>query len=231
MEQKIYPEIQNQSQQNAQGFAVCIEGDKSGFVSKSAIDKFKLAVRTNENFNLDALATQYIKPEFQINMESKTDREIKFILKEKPKEPKIKTNQNSHSTDLKERLREKLSEKYNSRTNSTTKETKYTIGQDESSEIIKDVIKQIQEKRPAYRVIDITNVLNPDTYVEYQKANYFTNIVMVAERIESNDKVFISRTNSEKSNIMVMYQGSYRTFNYELANLVMDSVVDIIKTK
>ncbi len=92
-------------------------------------------------------------------------------------------------------------------------------------------MKQVQEKRPAYRIIDITNILNPETYVEYQKANYYTNIVMVAERTVSNESVFTPRSNSSKSNIMVMYQGSYRTFDYGLANLVMDSVVEIIKTK
>ena len=97
--------------------------------------------------------------------------------------------------------------------------------------MINDVMRLIQEKRPAHRIIDITNVLNSDTYVEYQKANYFTNIVMVAERTESNEKVFAPRSNSEKSNVMVMYQGSFRTFNYELANLVLDSVCEIIKTK
>ncbi len=221
----------NTPAQSVQGFAVYIEGDKTGFVSKSAVDKFKLAVKSNGNFDLVALTSQYIKPEFQITQESRTDREIKFNIVAKPKEPKSKQNQGSYSSDLKERLREKLGEKYNARTNSSTKETKYTIGQAESSDMIKDVMKQVQEKRPAYRIIDITNILNPETYVEYQKANYYTNIVMVAERTVSNESVFTPRSNSSKSNIMVMYQGSYRTFDYGLANLVMDSVVEIIKTK
>ncbi len=221
----------NTPAQSVQGFAVYIEGDKAGFVSKSAVDKFKLAVKSNVNFDLVALTSQYIKPEFQITQESKTDREIKFNIVAKPKELKAKQNQGSYSSDLKERLKKKLGEKYNARTNSSTKETKYTIGQADSSDMIKDVMKQVQEKRPAYRIIDITNILNPETYVEYQKANYYTNIVMVAERTVSNESVFAPRSNSNKSNIMVMYQGSYRTFDYGLANLVMDSAVEIIKTK
>ncbi len=227
-EQTNAPAQSTQPAQQAQGFAVYIEGDKAGFVSKSAVDKFKLAVKSNGNFDLVALASQYVKPEFQITQESRTDREIKFNIVAKPK---AKQNQGSYSSDLKERLREKLGEKYNARTNSSTKETKYTIGQADSSDMIKDVMKQVQEKRPAYRIIDITNILNPETYVEYQKANYYTNIVMVAERTVSNESVFAPRSNSNKSNIMVMYQGSYRTFDYGLANLVMDSAVEIIKTK
>ncbi len=212
------------------GLAVCIDGDKSGFVSKAAIDKFKTGIKSNPEYNLEELASKYIKPEFEIVQGSRTQNEIKFTVTEKPKAIVSKAKQVSQSSDVRERLRAKINEKYNERTSSTTKETKYTTGQSDSSDMIKDVMKLIQEKRPAYRIIDITNVLNPDTYVEYQKANYFTNIVMVAERTESNEKVFAPRSNSEKSNVMVMYQGSYRTFNYELANLVLDSVVEIIKT-
>lgn len=214
-----------QTQQTTQviGLAIHIEGDKSGFVSKSAVDKFKTSVKSNPQYNLEELAGKYIKPEFQLTQIEKSDGEIKFSLLEKPKQPVEKTP--AYSSDLKQRLREK----YYTRANPGAKETKYSIGQEKSSDMIKDVIKLIQEKRPTHRIIDVTNILNSDTYVEYQKANYFTNIVMVAERTESNEKVFATRSNSEKSNVMVMSQGSFRTFNYELANLVLDSVVEIIK--
>jgi hypothetical protein len=208
------------------GFAVHIDGDKSAFVSKSAIDKFKLAVKSDGNFQLEDLVSKYIKPEYTINQVSIDINEVKFTISNKPI-----PIQTQYSSDIKQRLREKINQKQNARSSSSFKETKYTIGQSESSQIIKDVMKQIQEKRPAYRVIDITNILNPDTYVEYQKANYFTNIVMVAERTETNEAVFTPRSNSDKSNVIVMYQGSYRTFDYALVNLVLDSVVEIIKTK
>ncbi len=222
---------QNQPAQSM-GLAVCIEGDKAGFVSKAAVDKFKTSIKSNPEYNLEELASKFVKPEFEIIQGPRTQNEIKFTIQEKPKPTVTKPKQafQTQSSDVRERLRAKINEKYNERTSSTTKETKYTTGQANSSDMIKDVMKLIQEKRPAYRIIDITNVLNPDTYVEYQKANYFTNIVMVAERTESNEKVFAPRSNNEKSNVMVMYRGSYRTFNYELANLVLDSVVEIIKT-
>jgi hypothetical protein len=224
---------QNQPAQSM-GLAVCIEGDKTGFVSKAAVDKFKTSIKSNPEYNLEELTSKYVKPEFEIVQGPRTQNEIKFTIQEKPKPNPIVTKQKqvsqTQSSDVRERLRAKINEKYNERTSSTTKETKYTTGQANSSDMIKDVMKLIQEKRPAHRIIDVTNILNPDTYVEYQKANYFTNIAMVAERIESNEKVFAPRSNSEKSNVMVMYQGSYRTFNYDLANLVLDSVVEIIKT-
>jgi len=217
--------MEEQNTQTPNRFAVYIDGDKTGFVSKNAIDKFKLAVKSDENFNLEDLVSKYAKPEYTINQIERNTNEVKFTISAKPKQTKPEIKQ--YSSNLRERLREK----YYARTNSSSQETKYSIGQAESSDMIKDVIKQLQGKRPAYRVIDITNILNPDTYMEYQKANYFTNIIMVAERTETNEKVFAPRSNSNKSNVMVMYQGSYRTFDYGLANLVMDSVVEIIKTK
>jgi hypothetical protein len=206
------------------GLAIHIEGDKTGFVSKAAIEKFKTTIKLSQQYNLEELVSKYIKPEFQLTQVSRTETKIKFKLVEKQKQPDI-------LNDSKQKLKEKLREKYYTRTNSSTKETKYSIGQEKSSDMIKDVMKLIQEKYPSHRIIDITNVLNPDSYVEYQKANYFTNIVMVAERTESNEQVFVPRSNSEKSNIMVMSQGSFRTFNYDLVNLVIDSVVEIIKNK
>ena len=212
-----------QTQQTQQTVAIYIEGDKSGFVSKSAVDKFKTTIKSNPQYNLEELVSKYIKPDFELVQLSKSDGEIKFNLVEKPKQPVEKAQ-----SDL---LKQKLREKYYTRTNSGAKETKYSMGQEKSSDMIKDVMRLIQEKRPVHRIIDITDILNPETYVEYQKANYFTNIVMVAERKESNEKVFAPRSNSDKSNVMVMSQGSYRTFNYELANLVLDSVVEIIKNK
>ena len=204
--------------------AVHIEGDKTGFVSKAAIDKFKTGIKSTGSYNLEELVSKYIKPDFQLTQVSRTETDIKFNVVEKPKEKPLVV-----LDDSKQKLKDKLREKYNTRTNTSSKETKHSIGQEKSSDIIKDVMKQIQEKHPTHRIIDVTNILNPDTYVEYQKANYFTNIVMVAERTVSSEKVFATRSNSEKSNVMVMSQGSFRTFNYELMNLVFDSVIEIIK--
>ena len=208
-------------------FAVHIEGDKSGFVSKSAIDKFKNIIKTksNENFNLEELINKYVKLDFTLIQTFKSENEIKFTICEKHKHPQTIQD----LSDAKQKLRNKLKEKQQFRTNQEPYETKYTTGQVKSSELIKNVIEKIQEKRPSHRIIDISNMLNINSYVEYQKANYFTNIVMVVERNSANESVFDPRSNSEKSNVMVMYQGSYRTFNYELMNLVIDSVVEIIK--
>lgn len=208
-------EISQEPQQknNVISLAIHIIGNKSGFVSKIAIDKFKNAIKISKSYNLEELISKYIKPDFQLTLISKTETEIKFSLIEKVKDL-IPVDSNKKKINI----------------NNLPIETKYTITQEKSSDMINDVIKLIQEKYPNHRIIDITNILNSNTYIEYQKANYYTNIVMVAERTETNEQVFAPRSNSDKSNIIVMSQGAYRTFNYSLMNLVFNSVVEIIRT-
>jgi hypothetical protein len=48
------------------GLAVHIEGDKSGFVSKAAIDKFKTGIKSTQLYNLEDLINKYVKSEFQL---------------------------------------------------------------------------------------------------------------------------------------------------------------------
>ena len=58
---------------------VNIEGIKEHFVSKSAIDKFKTFVKSNiDNLNMEEINKKYIKPEYKLEIFSKTEDEIKF---------------------------------------------------------------------------------------------------------------------------------------------------------
>jgi len=58
---------------------VNLEGIKEHFVSKSAIDKFKTFVKTNINdLNMEEINKKYMKPEYKLEILSKTDEEIKF---------------------------------------------------------------------------------------------------------------------------------------------------------
>ena len=90
------------------GLAVHIEGDKSGFVSKAAIDKFKTGIKSTQLYNLEDLINKYVKSEFQLTQVSKSETEVKFSLVEKPK-----AKQPVIINDSKQKLREKLREKYN----------------------------------------------------------------------------------------------------------------------
>lgn len=196
--------------------AIHIEGDKLGFVSKSAIDKFKQFIKTNSSYKLDELSNKYIKPEYELDQINKTNNEIKFKVSLKQIIP-IEPIANKIKTELKQKLK-----------NNVIKETKYTIGQEKSSDMIKNIMIKLQQKYLSYRIIDVTNILTPNTYVEYQKANYFTNIIMVAEKTNSNSSVFAPRSNTEKSNIIIMYHGAYRTFNNDMFDMITDSLSQMI---
>lgn len=58
---------------------VNLEGIKEHFISKSGIDKFKTFVKNNINdLNMEEINKKYIKPEYKLEILSKTDNEIKF---------------------------------------------------------------------------------------------------------------------------------------------------------
>lgn len=96
---------------------VCIEGNKEGFNSKIAIDKFKITVKKmdkKENkINIEELQ-KYIKPEINLELIKycPSEKDIIFKVSEKPKvvnEPK---------EDKKKVLQEKLKNMKKNRTNS-----------------------------------------------------------------------------------------------------------------
>jgi hypothetical protein len=105
-------QIDNQNKK----IAVFIEGDKSAFVSKSAVDKFKQAIKTNPLYNLSELVSKYVKPGFNIELLSDNNMEWKFQIINKPviKQQKEKTEREQR----REVLRAKLNLMANTRTNS-----------------------------------------------------------------------------------------------------------------
>ncbi len=105
----------------------------------------------------------------------------------------------------------------------------YKTGQEESSENVKDCMDLLQEKFPSHKIINITDKLSNSTYKPFQIANYTDQTIMVAEKTQSNAAVFATRVDSEKSDMMVMYHGSFRTFPHEYLERVIDSVCAMIK--
>lgn len=58
---------------------VNLEGIKEHFISKSGIDKFKTFIKNNINdLNMEEINKKYIKPEYKLEILSRTDDEIKF---------------------------------------------------------------------------------------------------------------------------------------------------------
>jgi hypothetical protein len=72
--------------------SILVEGDKSGFNSKSAFTKFKDFLR--ENGSLDD-ASKFVKPEYKVLLDEKTDKEVKYkiVLKNYVEETKVDVKQ------------------------------------------------------------------------------------------------------------------------------------------
>lgn len=60
---------------------VQIDGDKNGFNSKAAIDKFKQAIKSNNNFNLVELSKRFVKSGYQLVLVSNSGVNYKFDIK------------------------------------------------------------------------------------------------------------------------------------------------------
>jgi hypothetical protein len=115
------------------------------------------------------------------------------------------------------------------------KSNKYTEGQIEhSSSQIQHVIDTLKMHIPnSYNIIDITNDLSDeDSYRQYQLNNMNVDTIMVAEKTLKSEMVFFSRVdNNPNTNIIIMYQGSYRTFPYDKFLLMLNSITIFIKSK
>ena len=138
---------------------VCIEGNKEGFNSKMAIDKFKMTVKKMDEesgkLSLEELQKKYIKSEFKLELVKHESNEkdiiFKILLNEKPVE----------KVDSKQILKEKLVSMKKNRTNSDFHKAK----QDEnvSDEILREYnnLRKISKMQ----VPDPSEILsNPEQY-------------------------------------------------------------------
>ncbi len=106
---------------NEQKNTICvfIDGDKSAFVSKAAVDKFKQSVKSNPETNLSELVTKFVKPEYNLELESSENNQFKYKVIIKPVKPQPKVQrEKTESEQRHELLRAKLKLMANARTNS-----------------------------------------------------------------------------------------------------------------
>jgi len=105
----------NTNEQNRKNISVFIDGDKSAFVSKSAVDKFKQSVKSNPTFNLVELVSKYVKSDYNIELVSSENMEWKFKISKKPVE---KTSQpKTEKEQRRELLKARINMMANARTN------------------------------------------------------------------------------------------------------------------
>jgi len=112
---------------------VFIEGDKTGFNSKIAIEKFKSCVKkmdeTESKLNLEELQKKYVKPEFKLEIikydSNNKDIIIKILINNKYEEnrkvlkekikllKKNRTNSDYHKAKLDENVSDEILKEYN----------------------------------------------------------------------------------------------------------------------
>jgi len=86
----------------------------------------------------------------------------------------------------------------------------------------------IREEFPEYKVMDVTPYINGQNYKKYQLQFYNKRTVMVAEKTEDNESVFNGRVDVPLNDMIVMYNGSYRTFQFKDLSRVMASIIQMI---
>lgn len=97
---------------------VIIEGDKSGFNSKNAVDKFKQAVKSSNNFDLVELTKKYVKSGFVLEQVEKTDNSYRFMIGKENTEVEKQEPQLSEKEQKRKMLKAKINLMRQDRTNS-----------------------------------------------------------------------------------------------------------------
>jgi hypothetical protein len=101
-----------------QVFNVIVEGDKTGFNSKNAVDKFKQAVKSSNNFDLVELTKKYVKSGFVLEQVEKTDTSYKFMLGKENTEVEKQEPQLNEKEQRRKMLKAKINLMRQDRTNS-----------------------------------------------------------------------------------------------------------------
>lgn len=103
-------------------------------------------------------------------------------------------------------------------------------GHEISSDKIQIVHDELSNRYPNHRVIDVTNILNKESYRDIQTFNYYRNTITLAERNEESEEVFSSR-GPENVNMMVLYKGAYQCFEDINFQPAIDKICKMIDTR
>jgi hypothetical protein len=115
------------------------------------------------------------------------------------------------------------------------KKQKYEYGQQTHTQKVSSIMERFEEaicdcpsiKTPK-KIIDITDDLDEHSYREYQIKNYTHDVIMIAEKTLKSEHVFLTRVDSAANDIIIMYKGSYRTFEYSRFPLLLNSLLNYI---
>lgn len=107
----------------------------------------------------------------------------------------------------------------------------YEIGQEVSTEHIIKLKDLLIKKFTKHKIIDISNTINNNNYINYLKKNYYNKIIMLVQRNDYNNDIFIDKIHNNLDDIMILYKGGYRIINSNMIINYMMSIEDFIKSK
>ena len=99
---------------------------------------------------------------------------------------------------------------------------KLEIGHEDSSDEIKICTEYFREEYPDHKTIDISDYLSPDNYRNFQVYNYTNKTIMLAQKNDYNQEVFLER--GVDNDLIVMYRGSYRTCKIDRLDKYVESI-------
>jgi len=115
------------------------------------------------------------------------------------------------------------------------KKQKYEYGQLTHTDRVTSIMERLSEgiQQASFittpkRIIDITDDLDENTYRDYQVKNYTNNTIMIAEKTLKSERVFLTRVDSATNDMIIMYKGSYRTFEYSRFPLLLNNLLNYI---
>lgn len=198
----------------------------TAFNSKTAIMKFKrefkemilpILLKTDPIYWDESICKKYMNDDFKLVLTDFTDEYVYFNIEE--------------TDEFVEKKRKKeLYERLHFKTKRGS--IKYEQNQNEPSDRIKRVIDEMNRVFKSHHkrcsIIDLTSILSPSTYLEYQRANYYKDVVMVAEKTKENKSVFTDRSADLKFDIMIMYHGKYRLIEFDLLENYINSACAMV---
>lgn len=107
---------------------------------------------------------------------------------------------------------------------------KYSEGHELSSEKIKILYNKLSVIFTDHKIIDITNLLNDQTYKTFQTVNYVKKTLMIAQKNDSNNDIFTSRGPSNVD-LIVMYRGAYQCFEGINTDLALENITKMVLTR
>lgn len=100
----------------------------------------------------------------------------------------------------------------------------YMNGQYSSSDKMYEVLDFYKSLFPKLSLIDITSYLTKDTYKTFLVKNYSNKTIMFAEKTQTNEDFFNSKSDSLDNDIMIMFAGGYKVIDSENILMYTDDI-------